>query len=37
MEKVDGRGSWILCQVQFQERIKDNPVARLFAQRLLRQ
>ena len=36
-EKVDGRGSWILCQVQFQERIADNPVARLFAQRLLHQ
>ena len=36
-EKVDGRGSWILCQVQLQGRIEGNPVARLFAQRLLGQ
>jgi Glycosyl hydrolases family 2, sugar binding domain/Glycosyl hydrolases family 2/Glycosyl hydrolases family 2, TIM barrel domain len=34
-EKVDGRGSWVLCQLQLQGRLKDNPVARLFAQRLV--
>ena len=34
-EKVDGQGRWILCQVQLQGRLDGNPVARLFAQRLI--
>lgn len=36
-EKVQGSGSWIVCQVELAGRIEGNPVARLFAQRLIAQ
>jgi hypothetical protein len=34
-EKPDGRGSWFLCQLQIPGRTTGNPVALLFARRLL--
>lgn len=34
-EKTEGNGSWIICQVELAGRTTHNPVARIFARRLL--
>lgn len=34
-EKRDGHGSWCVCQVQLAGRIEGNPVAEIFARRLI--
>jgi len=34
-EKCEARGSWIVCQVALAGRTRHNPVARIFARRLL--
>jgi hypothetical protein len=34
-ERADGKGCWRLCQVELLNRLKTNPVAALFAARLL--
>jgi Glycosyl hydrolases family 2/Glycosyl hydrolases family 2, sugar binding domain/Glycosyl hydrolases family 2, TIM barrel domain len=35
MEKKDGQGAWRICQVDLLDRVRTNPVAHLFAHRLL--
>jgi len=35
-EKRNGKGSWIICLVELAARIKGNPVARIFSERLLK-
>ena len=34
-ERKDGLGVWRVCQVDLLDRVRTNPVARLFARRLL--
>jgi hypothetical protein len=33
--RTDGRGAWCVCQVDLTGRIPGNPVAEIFARRLL--
>jgi hypothetical protein len=34
--KADGRGHWCICQIDLADRIVGNPVAAIFAERLLK-
>lgn len=33
--KADGKGHWCICQIDLANRLRGNPVATIFAQRLL--